>query len=74
MSSIRSQILAAMKSALDAPEKPAGLSVHRTKTRPITADKLPAIVIYRLQEPTRAVMGGSAISPSGDSTCAASAA
>lgn len=52
MSSIRSQIIAAMKSALDAPEKPTGLSVHRTKTRPITADKLPAIVIYRLQEPT----------------------
>ena len=47
MSSIREQIAAKVVDLLSAPGGPAGgLSVHRERTRPIEADKLPAILVY----------------------------
>ena len=46
MASIRERIIAAMAAALDGPEKPEGVTVHRDRTRPIERDKLPAIVLY----------------------------
>lgn len=43
----RELILAAITAALtNSPDKPAGVTVHRYRTRPIDADKLPAVVVY----------------------------
>lgn len=44
--SIREQIMAALITALSGAGGPAGLSVHRERTRPIEIDSLPAIMIY----------------------------
>jgi hypothetical protein len=53
MSSIRKEILLAIATALNGSGKPPAVTVHRTRARPITADQLPAIVVYRINEPTR---------------------
>ena len=48
MSSIREQIVVALVAALGGggTGSPAGLTVHRERTRPIEADSLPAIMLY----------------------------
>lgn len=49
MSTIREQIILAAVALLSASSpvgKPAGLTVHRERTRPLEADSLPAILIY----------------------------
>ena len=46
MSSRREAIMLAVVAALNGVEKPAGLSVHRMRTRPIHKDVLPALVVY----------------------------
>jgi hypothetical protein len=53
MSSIREQIAAALVTALSGDEgaagnvpEPTSLNVHRERTRPVEADKLPAILVY----------------------------
>jgi hypothetical protein len=46
MSSIREQIAQKVVDLLSANGGPAGLTVHRERTRPIEADKLPAILVY----------------------------
>ncbi len=46
MASVREQILEQFKTLLDGGGKPAGLTVHRYRTRPIERDDLPAQVIY----------------------------
>lgn len=50
MASVRERIILAVVAAQDAPGKPAGLTVHRRRYRPIDADKLPALVVYPVQE------------------------
>ncbi len=53
MASIREQIADAVIAALVDPAGPAGLNVHRERTRPIEQDKLPAILVYfEDEEPT----------------------
>jgi hypothetical protein len=58
MSSIREQIADAVLAVLQGPgtvdsPPPANLTVHRERTRPITADTLPAILVYfEDEEPT----------------------
>jgi hypothetical protein len=44
--SIREQIMTAIEAALGADGGPAGLTVHRERTRPIETDSLPAILFY----------------------------
>jgi|SRR5215469_3753212 len=44
--SIREQIAVAVIAALQAAGGPAGLTVHRERTRPIEVDSLPAILVY----------------------------
>lgn len=46
MPSRREQLVLAAVAALDAAGKPAGLAVHRFRTRPIQKDQLPALVVY----------------------------
>lgn len=46
MASIREQILAYFVTKLGEAGKPAGLTVHRFRTRPIDRDSLPAQVVY----------------------------
>lgn len=47
MASVREQILAAIVQRLETgANKPAGLTIHRYRTRPIDQDKLPAAVVY----------------------------
>lgn len=46
MASIREQIILAMVAAFNAGGGPAGLTVHRERTRPIETDSLPAVMIY----------------------------
>jgi hypothetical protein len=46
MSSIREQIAEKVADLLSAPGGPTGVTVHRERTRPIEADKLPAILVY----------------------------
>ena len=46
MSSIREQILSAIVATLGAAGAPAGLTVHRERTRPIESDSLPAVMVY----------------------------
>ena len=46
----RERILLAIIATLDAAGKPAGLLVHRSRTRPIEKDELPAMVAYLLAE------------------------
>ncbi len=44
------QLLAAVVAALDGAGKPAGLTIHKWRTRPIERDGLPAIVVYYRKE------------------------
>jgi hypothetical protein len=44
--SIREQIILAAVALLEADGGPAGLTVHRERTRPLNADTLPAILVY----------------------------
>jgi hypothetical protein len=59
-SSIRERIAAALVAALGAAQTPdgyaapAGLTVHRERTRPIEVDSLPAILVYFEDDPPRA--------------------
>lgn len=50
MASVRERIVDAVVAALNAPGKPAGLTVHRSRTRPIDKDRLPAMVVYLATE------------------------
>jgi hypothetical protein len=46
LASVREQIVAALVAALSAGGGPAGLTVHRERTRPIEIDSLPSILVY----------------------------
>jgi len=46
MASVREQIIAYVVAKLGESGKPAGLTVHRFRTRPIDRDSLPAQVVY----------------------------
>lgn len=48
MASIGEQVLAHFASLLDGAGKPAGLTVHRSRGRPLDQDDLPAVVVYPL--------------------------
>jgi hypothetical protein len=50
MASRRSLVVDAIVAALGAVGKPVGTTVHRSRTTPIEADGLPAMVVYRLSE------------------------
>lgn len=53
MPSRRELIVQALVAALDGADKPAGLTVHRFRTRPLVgAEDLPAVVVYLQQETT----------------------
>lgn len=54
--SIREQILAVLGAAL-AGGGPAGLTVHRERTRPIEIDSLPAIMVYAEDEQPKPLAG-----------------
>ena len=47
---IRETIMAAIAAALDGAGKPAGLTVHRSRTRPLDRDDMPAMAVYHLGE------------------------
>lgn len=55
--SIREQIMAALVTALSSGGAPAGLTVHRERTRPIETDSLPAIMLYAEDEKPRNLAG-----------------
>jgi hypothetical protein len=57
LASIREQILVALQAALAAGGGPAGLTVHRERTRPIEIDSLPAIVPYAEDEQPKTLGG-----------------
>lgn len=42
----REVILQAAEAALDTAGKPAGLTIHRHRTRPVEGDQLPAVVLF----------------------------
>ena len=46
MSSIREQIVDRIVALLEASGAPAGLAIHRERSRPIEDDSLPALVVY----------------------------
>lgn len=50
--SVGLQIIKAYAAALDIadPEKPAGVTIHRSRYRPVEKDDLPAIVVYSIVE------------------------
>lgn len=52
MASIREQIMDAVVAALDGASKPASITVHRSRGRPIDDDDLPATVVYLRREDT----------------------
>ncbi len=47
---IRETIMAAAVRALEAVGKPTGLTVHRSRTRPLDRDDMPAMAVYHLGE------------------------
>ena len=47
---IRETIMAAVEAALDGAGKPAGLNVHRFRTRALDRDDMPAMAVYHLGE------------------------
>lgn len=57
MASIREQIIVALMAALNAGGGPAGLTVHRERTRAIEQDSLPAIMIYCEDDPPKTLSG-----------------
>ncbi len=54
----RTEILAAIQSALEGAGLPVGTTVHRSRTRPIEKDSLPALVLYLLDESTESKSSG----------------
>jgi hypothetical protein len=62
MSSIREQIMTALVAALSA-GGPAGLTVHRNRTRPIEVDSLPAIMVYADDEVPKPLAGATYKAP-----------
>lgn len=50
MASLREQIVQDAVAALGGAGKPTGLRVHRSRTRPIESDTLPAVVVFLLGE------------------------
>lgn len=50
MSTQRERIMSAVVAALDAPDRPAGLTVHRFRARPFGAEALPAMVVFPRSE------------------------
>ena len=50
--SIRERLLQTILAALSAPGGPAGVTWHRSRTRPLAADDLPAGVLYVVEETT----------------------
>ncbi len=54
----RSAILVEIVARLDAVGKPADVTVHRSRTRPIDKDALPAMVVYLLEETTESRSSG----------------
>lgn len=56
MASVRELILQAAVAALNGAGKPAGLAVHRNRTRPFGSDQLPAIVLYPGPDPEDVVL------------------
>lgn len=46
MATVREQIMQAVLAALDGVGKPAGLNVFRYRTRPLTEEEYPALVVY----------------------------
>lgn len=50
MATVRELIVAAVLDALNAAGKPADVTVHRQRNRPIEQDSLPAILVYTAQE------------------------
>lgn len=61
--SIREQIIDAIVANLEASGKPAGLTVHRLRTRPIEEDSLPSILIYAEDDEPKPVDGQQFKSP-----------
>jgi hypothetical protein len=61
--SIREGIFAALIAALSGAGGPAGLTVHRERTRPIELDSLPAIMIYAEDEQPKPLGGQSYRAP-----------
>ena len=57
MPTIREQIIVLLVSRLSAGGGPAGLTVHRERTRPIETDSLPAIMVYAEDEPPKPLAG-----------------
>lgn len=50
MASRREAVVEAVVAALNGPGKPAALTVHRSRTRPVDKDDLPAQIVYLLSE------------------------
>lgn len=68
MSSIREEIIVALIAALEVANigtlaAPAGLTVHRERTRPIETDSLPAILVYFEDDPAKPFDGQQYRSP-----------
>jgi hypothetical protein len=55
--SIREQIMTALAAALAAGGAPAGLTVHRERTRPVETDSLPAVMLYAEDEQPKPLGG-----------------
>jgi hypothetical protein len=51
MPSRRELVMQAIVAVLDAPGKPEGVTVHRSRHIPIERDELPALVVYRARPP-----------------------
>lgn len=58
MASRRESITQAIVTALSGVGKPVGLTVHRSRAKPIEQDELPAVVVYALMEVTARVADG----------------
>jgi hypothetical protein len=53
--SIRELLMQAIEDSLGAEDAPAGLTVHRERTRPIEMDSLPAIMLYAEDDQPKAI-------------------
>lgn len=53
MATARNAIIVAAVAALNGVGKPAGLTIHRMRAKPIEKDKLPAAVVYIVSEPVK---------------------
>jgi hypothetical protein len=57
MATYREQIMLALVGALSAGGGPAGLTIHRERTRPIEIDSLPAIMVYAEDDTPKPLAG-----------------